>query len=301
MRIAVAATASVAIPTLDWLHDSDNEIALIISQPDRRAGRGLEVSTSPIVLWAKEHGIQVFQPQSPSELIGVIDDLDLVLTIAYGVLIPEVILNLPRFGFLNLHFSLLPAYRGAAPVQRAIQNGENRTGVTVFALDRGMDTGAIYSTRELFIQPHWRSDELMAALAQIGPEAVSRALDAINAGVQPLTQKGPASYAPKIRKEEAEIDWNQTAVSIARSIRAFYPAPIAWTSCNGYLLKITKAIVTEASLSPGEISFIKGRVVVGCGDGSAISLLTVLPAGKREMNASDWARGSRFVQGDRLG
>ena len=127
MRIGVAATPDVAIPTLNWLFESQHEIALVISQPDRPSGRGRELTPSPVTLWAQDRGIELLRPNSPSELIGAIESLDLVLTIGYGVLLPEAILSLPRYGFINLHFSLIPAYRGAAPAQRAIENGESVT------------------------------------------------------------------------------------------------------------------------------------------------------------------------------
>ncbi len=301
MRIGVAATPSVALPVLNWLASSSHEIACVITQPDRPSGRGQEISASPVAKWAIENGTDLLRPESPHDLVGHVEDLDCVITIGYGVLLPEEILTLPRQGFLNLHFSLLPAYRGAAPVQRAIENGETITGVTVFALDKGMDTGPIYTSAQLAIDPTWRTGELMEALAQMGPLVVESALAAIANGVSPQKQVGISSAAPKISKKEAEINWSLSADEILRKVRAFYPAPGAWSAWDGAGFKITRAKISEGKLSIGEIAIIDGDVVVGCGSTTALSLLTVVPAGKKEMKAEDWARGARLSPGAHFG
>lgn len=301
MRIGVAATPDVAIPTLNWLLSSEHEIALVISQPDRPAGRGRELKPSPVTLWAQDKGIELLRPHSSSELIGVIDNLDIVLTIGYGVLLPEPILALPRYGFINLHFSLLPAYRGAAPVQRAIENGESVTGVTVFSLDKGMDTGPIYTTTEQAIERDWRSLELLQALAELGPKAVNEALLAIEGGVKPHPQNGLGTLAPKISKEDARIDWSLSSELLSRKIRAFYPAPCAWSVWEENSFKITRAATHAADLAVGEIAVIDGEVLVGCGQATALCLTSVIPAGKKEMSAIEWARGARLMQGAHFG
>lgn len=301
MRIGVAATPDVAIPTLNWLSNSEHEIALVISQPDRPAGRGRELTPSPVTLWAQARGIELLRPHSSSELVGAIDNVDIVLTIGYGVLLPEAILSLPRYGFINLHFSLLPAYRGAAPVQRAIENGESLTGVTVFSLDKGMDTGPIYTRTELAIDRDWRSLELLQALAELGPRSVNEALLAIEGGVKPHPQNGLGTLAPKISKEDARIDWSLSSEIISRKIRAFYPAPCAWSVWEEENFKITRAHGYTADIPAGEICVIDGDVVVGCGEASALCLDTVIPAGKKEMKASEWARGARLNQGAHFG
>jgi len=301
VRIGVAATPDVAIPTLNWLSDSEHEIALVISQPDRPAGRGRELTPSPVTLWAQDKGIELLRPHSPHELIGSIESLDLVLTIGYGVLLPEAILSLPRYGFINLHFSLLPAYRGAAPAQRAIENGESVTGVTVFALDKGMDTGPIYTTIAQSIHDDWRSLELLNALAELGPKAVNEALLAIEGGVKPHPQNGLGTPAPKISKEDARIDWSLSSEKISRKIRAFYPAPCSWCVWEGNNFKITRAHVYAADIPTGEICLVDGDLIVGCGEGTALCLDSVLPAGKKEMAANEWARGARLVQGAHFG
>ena len=301
MRIGVAATPDVALPTLNALLASSHEIALVISQPDRAAGRGQEIHSSPVSRWATDHNIALIQPISPEELVGVIEDLDCIVSIGYGVLLPESILKLPRYGFINLHFSILPAYRGAAPVQRAIENGEIATGVTVFALDKGMDTGPVYCSSTISIDPTWRAQELFNELAVIAPDVVEAALTEISLGHMPTPQIGQASQAPKISKDEAKIDWKQSAEIVLRRIRAFYPAPIAWCTWKGESFRVTDARMHTTSVPPGEISIVSGSVTVGCGDNSAISLLSVIAAGKKEMPAIDWARGARLEIGSHFG
>ena len=301
MRIGVAATPDVALPTLNALLVSSHEIALVISQPDRAAGRGQGVRSSPVSTWAIDHKIALIRPESPDELIGLIEDLDCIVTIGYGVLLPEVILKLPRHGFINLHFSLLPAYRGAAPVQRAVENGELITGVTVFQLDKGMDTGPVYCSSTIAIDPTWRAQELFKELAEIAPEVVEAALKEISLGQSPTPQIGQATQAPKISKEEAKIDWMQSADIVVRRIRAFYPAPIAWSTWKGDGFRVTDARIHSPTVPPGKISVVDGFVTVGCGDNSAITLISVIPAGKKEMPAIDWARGAHLETGSHFG
>ena len=301
MRLGVAATPDVALPTLDWLRDSRYELIRIFTKPDQPAGRGQGLSSTPVSHWAHDHKIEVFKPVSVNDFRGSVEDLDCVLTIGYGVLLPQEILDLPRYGFLNLHFSLLPAYRGAAPVQRAIENGEKATGVTVFALDKGMDTGPIYAHGQLMIDSQWRSYELMGELAKLGPRVVEQALAAIRSGVAPTAQIGSSSLAQKISREEAQINWDQEAQTVARKIAAFYPSPGAWTTWNNSIFKVTRAAVVTAHLSPGEISIIDGVPMVGCHNHSAISLLSVIAAGKKEMAGSEWARGARLSSGSFFG
>jgi methionyl-tRNA formyltransferase len=211
VRIGVAATPDVAIPTLNWLLQSEHEVVLIITQPDRPAGRGRILKQTVVADWANDHQIPVVKPENPKDLIGRIEELDLVLTIGYGVLLPQNILDLPKYGFLNLHFSLLPAYRGAAPVQRALQNGETVTGVSVFQLDKGMDTGPVFVQQSSTIDPSWRSFELLQHLANLGPDVVNRSLAMIDNGNTPNDQVGEPSIAPKIDKAEAKIDFSKEA------------------------------------------------------------------------------------------
>ena len=301
MRIGVAATPDVAIPTLNWLLQSEHEIALVITQPDRPAGRGRILKQTVVADWANDHQILVVKPENPKDLIGKIEELDLVLTIGYGVLLPQNILDLPKNGFLNLHFSLLPAYRGAAPVQRALQNGETVTGVSVFQLDKGMDTGPVFVQQSSTIDPSWRSFELLQHLANLGPDVVNRTLRMIENGSTPSEQVGEASIAPKVDKDEAKIDFSKEATVISNSIRAFTYEPGAWTVWKGEPFKVCATAITEVHTGkPGEISVSDRSVIVGTGSGS-LELLRVTPSGKREMDAIDWARGAHLMGGEIFG
>jgi methionyl-tRNA formyltransferase len=302
MRLGVAATPEVAIPTLDWLQETDHEIALIITQPDKPAGRGRVLKQSVVADWADHHNIAVVKPQSPKDLMGRLEDLDCVITIGYGVLLPQEILDIPKYGFLNLHFSLLPAYRGAAPAQRALQNGDSITGVTVFQLEKGMDTGPIYSQLSVEIDPAWRSVELLSKLSQLGPSVINESLSMISEGVAPKPQSGAATLAPKITKEEARLDFARASEELVNAVRAFTYEPGAWCLWKNESFKITSALVSSSlSISPGEVVVRENKVVVGCGKSSTIELLTVVPAGKREMSAIEWARGARLAGGEKLG
>jgi methionyl-tRNA formyltransferase len=299
MRIGVAATPDVAIPTLDWLISSEHHVVLVITQPDKPAGRGRAIKESVVGQWASARDIPIVKPSATDELIGVINDLDCVVTIGYGVLLPQHILDLPKYGFINLHFSLLPAYRGAAPAQRALQNGESSTGVSVFQLEKGMDTGPIYSQRAIAINSKWRSFELLQALAQEGPAAIAEALRMISAGEPPTAQEGDATLAPKITKQEAFLSFSNDAKTLVNAIRAFTYEPGAWCTWRNEPFKITSAIAVEDySLPPAEIVMDGQRIIVGCGMKSSIELLTVVPSGKKEMSAADWARGGRLMGGE---
>jgi methionyl-tRNA formyltransferase len=299
MRIGVAATPDVAIPTLDWLISSEHDLVLVITQPDKPAGRGRAIKQSVVGDWASTRNIPILKPSASDELIGRINDLDCIVTIGYGVLLPQHILDLPKFGFINLHFSLLPAYRGAAPAQRALQNGETSTGVSVFQLEKGMDTGPIYSQRSIAIDPNWRSAELLQALAQEGPAAVHDALKMISHGELPSAQQGEVSLAPKITKQEAFLNFSDDSNTLVNAIRAFTYEPGAWCKWKNESFKITSAVVVaDKPLSPAEIVVDGQRVIVGCGNKSSIELLTVVPAGKKEMSAADWARGARLQSGE---
>ncbi len=302
MRIGVAATPEVAIPTLEWLLASEHDLVVVITQPDKPAGRGRNLKQSVVADWAVAQGISVVKPATSDDLIGVINELDCVVTIGYGVLLPQHILDLPKHGFINLHFSLLPAYRGAAPAQRALLNGEEITGVSVFQLEKGMDTGPIYTTRALSISPEWRSFELLQALAQLGPSAVGDALAMIAHSKAPSPQQGTASVAAKISKQDAQLNFNQSAQTLVNAIRAFTFEPGAWCNWKNEPFKITKARSVEYhALKPGYIAVDGQKVIVGCANNSAIELISVVPAGKKEMPAADWARGARLQGGENFG
>ena len=301
MRIGVAATPEVAIPTLNWLLQSEHSIELIITQPDRPAGRGRLLQQSVVADWADANQITVLKPEGSQELLGKIEHLDIVLTIGYGVLLPLNILTLPKFGFLNLHFSLLPAYRGAAPAQRALLNGETQTGVTVFQLDKGMDTGPIYTQESIEIEPSWRSFELLQHLADLGPGAVQKSFEMIKNQESPKVQEGAASIAAKIDKAEARLDFTNEVIKVSNSVRAFTYEPGAWTLWKGEPFKICSTRISSTSKGAvGEVSVIDKSVFVTCANGS-LEILRVVPAGKKEMDAIEWARGARLIGGEVFG
>ena len=301
MRIGVAATPNVAIPTLNWLLQSEHELALVITRPDKAAGRGRLVMESPVAQWAKAHEVECVKPVASQDLYERLANMDLIVTIGYGVILPVEILSIPRFGFINLHFSHLPAWRGAAPVQRAILNGESKFGVSVFALDQGMDTGPMYVQRDLFIEPYETAGELLTRMASMGPEVVADSIAMIESGVTPVDQSDMGvSYAPKISKEEARITWGNSAVQVDRLIRAFTPEPGAWTTWRGVTLRIDRARIfpIKREVPAGWLIQDSGGVLVSCGESSALILEEVTPSGKKLMSAKSWANGARIIEGE---
>ena len=302
MRLGVAATPEVALPTLNWLQTSGHTLVRVISQPDKPSGRGQEMHSSPVSQWAKENSVELVNPASVPEIDKALSDLDLLITIGYGRILPAATLSIPKFGCINLHFSLLPRYRGAAPVQRAIEAGEIESGVSVFALDPGMDTGPIYTSITVPIEPTMRSYELLEKLSVIGVSAVKDALIAIDNGVTPVPQTGQASIAAKITREEAALDWKVSSKTLHNKIRAFYPQPQAWTNFRGQPLKISSAKISnlEINLEPGELRVVGSECLIGTGD-ACLVLEKLTPAGKKEMSALDWSRGARFESSERCG
>ena len=302
MRLGVAATPEVALPTLNWLQTSGHTLVRVISQPDKPSGRGQEMHSSPVSQWAKANSIELNNPATVAEIDNALSDLDLLITIGYGRILPAQTLSIPMHGCINLHFSLLPKYRGAAPVQRAIESGERESGVTVFALDPGMDTGPIYTSITVPIEPTMRSFELLEKLSVIGVTAIEDALIAIESGIAPVAQTGQASIASKITREEAALDWNASSTTLHNKIRAFYPQPQAWTNFRGQPLKISaaKIAVTDIQLQPGELRVVGNDCLIGTGD-VCLVLEKLTPAGKKEMSALDWSRGARFESSERCG
>ena len=301
MRIGVAATPSVALPTLEWLLSSEHELRVVFTQPDRPAGRGRVLRESPVGQWARAHDVFLLKPESPADLLNGVEEIDVVITIGYGVILPISVLTIPRFGFINLHFSLLPAWRGAAPVARAILGGDLISGVTVFQLDAGMDTGPIYVSKMVPISPAENTGEVLQHMAAIGPSVIKEALDLISQQIPPVRQSmDGVSYAGKISKMDARLNWNKNAETLNREIRAFTPEPGAWTLWRGQPLQISKAQITSHNihLTPGEISAMDGSVFVGCGVDEWIRIERLTPAGKKEMGASEWLNGSRLKVGE---
>jgi methionyl-tRNA formyltransferase len=298
VKIAVAASPEVAIPTLEYLLASEHDLALVVSRPDSQMGRGRELKPTPVSVWATANNIELYRPNKAAEFDERLKGFDLVVTIGFGMLLPDFILNQPKYGFINLHFSLLPELRGAAPAQRAIINGLTETGVTVFKLDAGMDTGPIYLQRKYAIKPNTTAGVLLEELSLLGPSAIDETLKAIESGVAPTPQdNSQATSAAKLSKEEAQIDWSDEAKQIVNKILGFAPNPGATAKFRGEVLRITKARLNEHSMPVGEISLVSGSVLVGTST-SAVELLEVTPAGKKAMAASAWANGARFTAGE---
>jgi methionyl-tRNA formyltransferase len=306
VRLAVAATPQVAIPTLEYFLTSEHELVRIFTTTDKQAGRGRSLTASEVAHWAEARGIECLKVERSSEMLAHLDDVDCVVTIAFGILLPPEVLDMPTHGFINLHFSILPAWRGAAPVQRAIEYGDNHLGISVFKLDPGMDTGPIYAQKSFLRDPQMRSKEALDFLAGEGVSLIAKTLEDILKGIEPVVQASEGvSQAKKLSKAEALIDWNFSNEVIHRKISAFYPNPIAYTSFRGESLKITRSrIPLDLSSNPvpsaGEWVIEKDRVLIGTGQ-SPLEILQLIPQGKSEMSASDWARGARINPGERCG
>ncbi|HLL68420.1 MAG TPA: methionyl-tRNA formyltransferase [Micromonosporaceae bacterium] len=309
MRLVFAGTPAVALPALDAIAASGHELVAVVTRPDAPAGRGRQLVRSPVGAWADERGIEVLTPPRPREP-EFLDRLKVlapqcVPVVAYGALVPPVALAIPGDGWLNLHFSLLPAWRGAAPVQHAVLAGDEITGASVFLLEEGLDTGPVYGTLTEPIGPHDTSGALLDRLATAGAGLLVSVLDGIAAGgltAVPQPADG-ISLAPKLTVEDARIRWTEPAFAVDRRVRACTPAPGPWTTFRGDRLKlgpVTPVGVDAAELAPGELRVERGRVLAGTASG-AVALGEVRAAGKKPMPADAWARGTRIGDGERLG
>jgi methionyl-tRNA formyltransferase len=306
VRLAVAATPQVAIPTLEYLLTSEHELVKIFTTTDKQVGRGRSLTASEVAQWAEVHGIECIKVARASEMSAHLDDVDCVVTIAFGILLPPEVLDIPTHGFINLHFSTLPAWRGAAPVQRAIEHGDDYLGISVFKLDPGMDTGPIYNQTSFPRDPEMRSKEALEFLASQGVSLIAKTLEDISKDIDPVGQiTEGSSLAKKLSKAEALIDWNLADDVIQRKIAAFYPNPIAYTNFRGETLKITRSKIShDQSLipvpAPGQWIIEKDRVLIGTGQ-NPLEIVQLIPQGKSEMSATDWARGARINPGERCG
>lgn len=307
LRIAFAGTGTFAVPVLTALAKECPPV-LVITQPDRPAGRGLKPQLPPVKLAAAEMGLAVFQPASingPDAVEKLRElNLDLLVVAAYGQILKKRVLELPRLGCVNVHASLLPKYRGAAPVAWAILNGERITGVTVFLMDEGMDTGPILLQRPVEIRPEETRGELEARLAEVGGELVVKAVADYAAGkLVPKPQPREGTRAPLLKKDLGQIDWSWPATKVHNWIRGLNPWPCAFTSFRGKKLRLLRSRLAAAgspTFPPGSILPERGRLVVACGEG-AVELLEVQLAGKRRLSGRDFLNGYRPGPGERLG
>lgn len=303
MRIIFAGTPEPAVVALEKLLASSHEVVAVITRPDAKKGRGRSLHPSPVKALAQEHGIEVLTPTTlrPGTEDG--DNLrerlaelqpEAIPVVAYGNLISKDLLDVARHGWVNLHFSLLPAWRGAAPVQAAIAAGDDITGASTFRIEEGLDTGPVFGTVTEDITGTDTADDLLTRLAYSGADLLVATMDGLEAGtLEPQPQNGEATYAPKISTAAARIDWAQPAFAIDRHIRAHTPGPGAWTLLDDARLKLGPVRLTEGigkQLQPGEALISKDAVYIGTAT-QPVQLDSIQPPGKKMMNAADWARG----------
>ena len=305
MRIVFAGTPEFARVALARIHAAGFEVALVLTQPDRPAGRGMKLVASPVKAFALEHGIGVAQPRSLRLDGRFADDAraarealkaaapDVMVVAAYGLILPQDVLDLPRHGCLNVHASLLPRWRGAAPIQRAIEAGDDITGITIMQMDAGLDTGAMLLGESVEIAPDTTSGSLQERLAVLGAERIVEALAALDKGPlvgRPQPEAG-VTYAHKITKGEATIDWREPAATIERRLRAFDPAPGARGSVEGETITCWRGVVARGGGRPGEIVAIDaGALTVACGE-DRLALIELQRPGGRRLAADAFLRG----------
>lgn len=308
LRIIFAGTPDFAVPALAALHAAGADIAAVYTQPDRPAGRGRKPGVSPVKKKALELGIPVEQPETlkvPEVQAGLAAlDADCMIVAAYGLLLPQTVLDMPRFGCINIHASLLPRWRGAAPIQRAIAAGDTKSGVSIMQMAAGLDTGAVWLSRECAIDDDTTGGSLHDQLAALGSQALLQALPEITAQRrQPVEQDARlATYASKLDKREAKIDWHQCAAVLDRQIRAFNPWPVMQTSLDDAVVRIWQASVVEAAGrgSPGEVLNTTDGLDVATGNG-VLRLLKVQLAGRKPVTTKDFLNSRRLTPGVRFG
>jgi methionyl-tRNA formyltransferase len=316
MRLVFMGTPETAVPTLKRCLQDGHEVVAVWTQPDRAAGRGRQLSAPPVKEFAVAHGLEVHQPakiktEEARELF-ISHDADASVVVAYGRILPAAFLRAPRRGCINVHFSLLPKYRGAAPVNWAIVRGETETGVTTMQIEEGLDTGAIYLQRATLIGERETAPQLLARLAEMGAELLSETLARIDELEPRMQREEDATHAPILRREDGLIDWNTRAHEIERRVRGFQPWPNAHTQFRGQRLVIHQALpqgVSEDEAGAGGDDFAAGEIVkargdefvVASGERTRLRLFEVQLEGKRRMSARDFINGMRVASGERLG
>ncbi|HEX5985111.1 MAG TPA: methionyl-tRNA formyltransferase [Nocardioides sp.] len=308
MRLVFAGTPEPALPSLDAIAASPHELVAVVTRPDAPAGRGRKLVASPVAQRAEELGLPVLKPAHPRDpdFQAALRELapDCCPVVAYGALLPRPVLDIPKHGWVNLHFSLLPAWRGAAPVQHAIWHGDEVTGATTFRIVEELDAGPTFGVMTETIRPTDTAGDLLERLATGGAQLLVATLDGIESGhieARPQPAEG-VSLAPKIRVEDAQVDWTEPAAAVDRRIRACTPSPGAWTTFDGERFKVGPVVI-EANvepLEPGTLRVLKNAVLVGTGT-MPVRLGDVKPFGKKQMPAADWARGVRVESGARFG
>jgi methionyl-tRNA formyltransferase len=309
LKLVFCGTPAFAVPTLEAVIAAGHEVMLVVTQPDRAAGRGMEVHLSPVKVHALERGVEVVQPEKIKNNLEFRERLealqpDAILVVAYGRIIPKWMLDLPRFGNINLHGSLLPKYRGAAPIQWAVANGETLTGVTTMRLDEGLDTGPMLLAQVEPIAPEETAVDLFESLSEIGARLMVKTLAGLECGsIEPVEQDhAAATLAPILTRDDGRMDFTRSAQALVNRWRGFQPWPGAFTGFRGRKLTVHRmCAIDHAGLAEGELMVDAGRLLAGAGEGSAVELLEVQVEGKKRMAASDFLHGYQVKSGERLG
>jgi len=308
MNLVFCGTPRFAVPTLEKLVEAGFTVRLVVTQPDKPSGRGMQLAASPVKQSASRLGIPITQPEKikkneefREQLAGIAPEA--IVVVGYGRIIPQWMIDLPPLGNINLHASLLPKYRGAAPIQWAIAIGETVTGVTTMRIDAGLDTGDILLQKELPIGPNDTAETIAPTMAAIGADLMVETLRGLKNGtVQPRPQDNSnSSLAPILNREDGLIDFNRSAVEILNRLRGFRPWPGAFTTFRGKQLHVWVGTPVSSSVPPGEIRVEADRLIVGCGSGTALELLEVQLEGKKRMAARDFVHGHQPKAGERMG
>ncbi|KRE78713.1 methionyl-tRNA formyltransferase [Arthrobacter sp. Soil763] len=301
MRVLFAGTPAVAVPSLDALVAAGFDVVAVLTRPDAPLGRKRVLTPSPVAARAAELGIEIIHAAKVDA--GVTDRIaaaapDVAAIVAYGGLIPRAALDIPRHGWINLHFSLLPAWRGAAPVQHALIAGDDVTGAVTFRLEEGLDTGPVFGTLTETVGLKDTAGELLERLSHSGAVLLTQTLSAVDAGqAAAVPQQGDISLAPKLTLDDGRLDWRQPALAIGRRARGVTPEPGAWTTVDGQRIKLEPVLLRPEgpALEPGRVALAGKSVLVGTGS-HPVELTRVQPAGKKMMNAADWARGQAKLE-----
>ncbi len=306
MKVVIASSSYVSKPLISLLSSSrEHELIGLITNPDKATGRGMNIVANELASWGMSNGINVLKPEGRDNLKDLIKTLnpEIVITIAYGQIIPEDFLNLPKYGWINVHFSSLPRWRGAAPVQWAILSADKETGVTIFQLDKGMDTGPVYLSESVSIERDETTEMLLTRLSNIGADLALQSLSKIQTGVEPVAQlNSGVTLAPKITKNDGKINWHENTDEIFNRYRALAGNPGIWTFLGELRLKIDSLEISNRveKISPAEVLISDEHLLVGANNG-VIEIKTLTPAGRSQMSAAEFIRGLPNRSGLQLG
>lgn len=306
MKVVIASSSYVSKPLISLLSSSrEHELIGLITNPDKATGRGMNIVPNELASWGMSNGINVLKPEGRDNLKDLIKTLnpEIVITIAYGQIIPEDFLNLPKYGWINVHFSSLPRWRGAAPVQWAILSADKETGVTIFQLDKGMDTGPVYLSESVSIERDETTEMLLTRLSNIGADLAIKSLSKIQTGIEPVAQlNSGVTLAPKITKNDGKINWHENTDEIFNRYRALAGNPGIWTLLGELRLKIDSLEISNRveKISPAEVLISDEHLLVGANNG-VIEIKTLTPAGRSQMSAAEFIRGLTNKSGLQLG